>query len=280
VGTEVRRLVGDAIELHAPDEETVDFRDPESLRPVVRGLHPDVVVNAAAYTAVDQAERQQELAAAINAVAPGVLAEEAERLGSLFIHYSTDYVFDGSATAPYRESDSPAPLSVYGRTKLEGEQRIARVGGRSVILRTSWVYSPYGQNFLLTMRRLFAEREVVRVVRDQRGAPTTAHMLASATKLVIDAEPDAERCGLYHCTAAGETTWHGFAVAILALCGSSARCREVVPIATAEYPTPARRPAYSVLDCTRFAQAFGWSAASWEQQLDETWARLGMPASS
>jgi len=274
VGSELRRLIGDGWELHAPSETAVDFRDSAALRSFVRSVRPDAVVNAAAYTAVDQAESQVELAEAINAVAPQVLAEEAERLGALLVHYSTDYVFDGTGTRPYREDDPPAPLSAYGRTKLEGERRILASGARAVILRTSWVFSPYGQNFLLTMRRLLGERESVRVVSDQRGAPTAAHALADATLTVLRADPGTERCGLYHCTAAGETTWHGFAAAILSRMGPAARCRQVVPIATADYPTPARRPAYSLLDCSRLISAFGWTRTTWEQQLDEVWARL------
>ncbi len=278
VGTEVRRLLGDAWELHAPSETAVDFRDPAGLRAVVRSVHPDAVVNAAAYTAVDKAESDVGLAEAINADGPQVLAEEAERLGALLVHYSTDYVFDGAATRPYREDDPPAPVSAYGRTKLDGERRILASGTRAIILRTSWVFSPYGQNFLLTMRRLFGEREAVRVVSDQRGAPTAAHALADATLTVLRDDPERERCGLYHCTAGGETTWHGFAAAILARMGAAARCRAVEPITTAEYPTPARRPAYSLLDASRFVGTFGWTRTSWEQQLDEVWARLEGPA--
>jgi len=274
VGTELRRLAGDGWELHAPAETAVDFRDAESLRATVREVRPAAIVNAAAYTAVDQAESHPDLADAINAVAPGVLAEEADRLGALLVHYSTDYVFDGAKGAPYTENDEPAPLSVYGGSKLEGERRALAAGARVVILRTSWVFSPYGQNFLLTMRRLFAEREEVRVVNDQIGAPTAAHSLAEATLRVLEADPPVLSCGLYHCTAAGVTTWHGFASAILARSRPAARCRAVVPIPTSDYPTPARRPAYSVLDCSRFAGTFFWKAMPWEQQLDEVWARL------
>jgi dTDP-4-dehydrorhamnose reductase len=278
VGTEIRRLAGDAWDLVAPAETAVDFRDHGALRAAVRAARPDVIVNAAAYTAVDRAESEAQLAQAINADAPRVLAEEAGRAGALLVHYSTDYVFDGRTARPYREGDAPAPLSTYGRTKLEGERQILASGCRAVILRTSWVFSPYGQNFLLTMRRLLNEREEVRVVSDQRGAPTAAHALADATLRVLRVGPGPEQCGLYHCTAAGETTWHGFAAAILTRMGSAARCREVTPITTAEYPTPARRPAFSLLDSSRFVAAFGWNRTHWGQQLDEVWARLAAAA--
>jgi len=236
-------------------------------------------VNAAAYTAVDRAESESDLAHAVNATAAGILAEEAARLGALLVHYSTDYVFDGAKRSPYVEADAPAPLGEYGRSKLEGERRVLAAGGRPVVLRTSWVYGPRGQNFLLTMLRLFAEREEVRVVDDQVGAPTTARFLAEATLKVIGADPPAERCGLYHLTAAGRTSWCGFARRIWELdARPEKRCVRVVPIATAEYPTPARRPAWSVLDCSRFAAAFGFAQRPWEELLQETMAVLAGPA--
>lgn len=259
----------------APTVADADLSKPESLRDVVRGLRPSAVVNAAAYTAVDRAESEPELARLINAVAPGVIAEEAARLGIPLIHYSTDYVFDGTATEPLDETADPNPLSVYGSSKLEGERAVAAAGGRHVILRTSWVYGPIGGNFLLTMRRLFREREEVRVVNDQFGAPTSASFLAEATLAVLDSAPVAPS-GIYHATAAGQTTWFGFAERIhKVLSGREAlRCRRVLPIATAEYPTPARRPRWSVLDTTRFQRTFGVTPPSWEEQLDEVVQRL------
>jgi dTDP-4-dehydrorhamnose reductase len=246
----------------------------------VRAARPAVVINAAAYTAVDRAESEPDLAHAVNAVAPGVLADEAARLGALFVHYSTDYVFDGTKRAPYVETDIPAPLGVYARSKLEGERRVLEAGGRSVILRTSWVYGPRGNNFLLTMLRLFAEREEVRVVDDQVGAPTTARYLAEATLRVVEVDPAAGACGLFHVTAGGHTSWCGFARRILALDRRPAkRCLRVVPIATGEYPTPARRPAWSVLDSARFGAAFDFAQRPWETLLEETLAEIaGLPA--
>jgi dTDP-4-dehydrorhamnose reductase len=281
VGGEVLRLLGGSAEVNAPAEGDVDFRDENGLRTAVQSARPEVIVNAAAYTAVDRAEAEGErdLARAINAVAPGALAEEAARLGALFIHYSTDYVFDGAKRKPYVESDTPAPLGVYGRTKLEGERRVLAAGGRSVILRTSWVYGAKGNNFLLTMLRLFMERSEVQVVDDQVGAPTTARYLADATLKVINMSPDAEHGGLYHCTAAGQTSWCGFARRILLFDQRpKRRCKRVVAIRSADYPTPARRPAFSVLDSSRFAATFDFPPRTWEELLKETLAELAAPA--
>ena len=275
VGGEVLRLLEGRAGVVAPAETQPDFRDADALRTVVRAARPSLIVNAAAYTAVDRAESEPDVARAVNAAAPGVLAEEAARLGALLVHYSTDYVFDGTKTAPYVEDDPPAPLGVYGSTKLEGERRVLAAGGRSVILRTSWVYGPCGANFLLTMLRLFAEQEEVRVVDDQVGAPTTARFLAAATMKVVGADPPAERCGLYHVTASGRTSWCGFARRILDLDRRPGKtCRRVVPIATRDFPRPARRPAWSVLDCTRFTAAFGFAQRQWEELLEETMAEV------
>jgi len=281
VGGEVLRLLGGSAEVNAPAEGDVDFRDENGLRKAVQDSRPEVVVNAAAYTAVDRAEEEGErdIARTVNAVAPGILAEEAARLGALFVHYSTDYVFDGTKRKPYLESDAPAPLGVYGQTKLEGEQRVLAAGGRSVILRTSWVYGPKGNNFLLTMLRLFMERSEVKVVDDQVGAPTSARYLAEATLKVINMSPDAEHGGLYHCTAGGQTSWCGFARRILLFDQRPKRlCKRVIPIRTVDYPTPARRPAYSVLDSSRFSATFDFPPRTWEELLKETLAELAAPA--
>ena len=276
VGGEVVRLIEGRADVVAPAETQPDFRDADALRSAVRAARPTVIINAAAYTAVDRAEAEPDVAHAVNAAAPGVLAEEAARLGALFIHYSTDYVFDGTKDAPYVETDISAPLGAYGRSKLEGERRVLAAGGGCVILRTSWVYGPRGNNFLLTMLRLFAERDEVRVVDDQVGAPTTARYLAEATLAVMDAAPGAERCGLYHCTAGGQTSWCGFARRILELDRRpEKRCARVVPIATSAYPTPARRPAWSVLDSSRFSVAFGFRQRGWEELLGEAMGELG-----
>jgi dTDP-4-dehydrorhamnose reductase len=239
----------------------------------MREAQPDVVVNAAAYTAVDRAETDAAAANAVNAVAPGVFAEECRRAGALLLHFSTDYVFDGSKAAPYVESDATHPLNVYGRTKLEGEHAIAASGCDHLILRTSWVYGPHGKNFLLTMLRLGAEREL-RVVDDQRGAPTSSLQLARLTsELLLDHGSERVRAasGTYHATAAGETTWYGFAAAIFE---RQARRPRLIPIPGSEYPTPARRPANSVLDNRRLAAALGIRVGGWEEGLDETLAAL------
>jgi len=275
VGSEVERLLAGRAALVAPDETVLDLRDEAALRAAVRKASPAVIVNAAGYTAVDRAESEPEVARAVNAVAPGVLAEEAARQGALFVHYSTDYVFDGAKGAPYVETDIPAPLGEYGRSKLEGERRALAAGGRGVVLRTSWMYGPRGQNFLLTMLRLFEERDEVRVVDDQVGAPTTAGYLAEATLRVIEAQPPLSACGLYHLTAGGVTSWCGFARRIHELDGRPGkRCTRVVPIRTSDYPTAARRPAWSVLDCRRFTERFGFVQRPWEELLAETMAEV------
>jgi dTDP-4-dehydrorhamnose reductase len=219
-------------------------------------------VNAAAYTAVDKAESERDLAFAVNGTAPRVLAEDAKRIGALLVHYSTDYVFDGEKASPYVEDDAPHPINAYGESKLAGEQAILGSGCRHLILRTSWVYGPRGRNFYLTMLRLAKERPELRVVDDQLGAPTSSLEIARATPTLLG--KDAQ--GLYHMTAAGETTWCGFARAILARAGLAT---PVVPIATADYPTPARRPRNSRLDCTRLRADFGVALASWEEALAE-----------
>jgi dTDP-4-dehydrorhamnose reductase len=265
VGHDVASLLGPTHELITPSRAAADLDRPETLRDVVRDARPDIIVNAAAYTAVDQAESDRETARTVNALAPRVLAEEARRLDAQLVHYSTDYVFDGDSAEPYLETDPTGPLNVYGRTKLEGERAIAAAGGRWIILRSGWVYAPRGHNFLLTMRRLFLEREEVRVVSDQTGTPTSSRTLADATRRVIASSAE----GLYHVAAAGHTTWHGFASRILQRDRRPGRrCRAVVPITTAEYPAAAKRPRFSVLDTTRFEKDFGLSPVPWQDQLD------------
>jgi len=258
-------------EVRAATRHEAELTDEAGLRALVREVRPRAIVNAAAYTAVDRAESEPALAQAVNAEAPRVLAEEAAALGALLVHYSTDYVFDGLKSAPYVESDPTGPLGVYGASKLAGEQAIAASGCRHLVFRTSWVYCARGRNFLLTMRKLLAERDEVRVVNDQRGAPTWARAIAQATAAVLskvgpgfDLEPDAD--GVYHMTAAGETTWYGFARAILAAMPGSPAVR-LTPIATVEYPTPARRPANSVLSNERLTREFGVRLPAWEQGL-------------
>ncbi len=257
-------------EVHLLGREQLDLAHPLQLRAPLRELRPDLVINAAAYTAVDQAESEPQLAFAINAEAPRVLAEEAARLGVPLIHYSTDYVFDGSKTTPYAEDDAPNPLGVYGRSKLAGEQAITAVGGEHLILRTSWVYSRHGRNFLLTMQRLLQERPQLKVVSDQIGAPTWAGTLAASTRALIERwqQGQAGAWGTYHLTAQGETSWFGFAQAIAQqLKAQGLPCAELLPIPSSEYPTPAQRPLNSRLDCSRLAREWQVTQPHWHQAL-------------
>lgn len=255
-------------EVFAPPRSTCDLADPRSVRAAVRDIRPDLIINPAAYTAVDRAEREPDLAHAINAVAPAVLADEARRLGVPLFHFSTDYVFSGEGTVPYSENHPTAPINTYGQTKLGGEQAIQASGCIYVILRTSWVYSRHGKNFLLTIERLARERSILSIVADQRGTPNWARELARATAALAAMGRDrlSAATGIYHLSGRGETTWHGFAQAIVA----SMRLPHVVevkPIATASYPTPARRPAYSVLDGSKFQRTFGLVLPQWEDSL-------------
>ncbi len=274
VGFELTRSLQGLGQVVAADRAMLDLSDPDRIRAVVRDLRPSLIVNPAAYTAVDQAERDEAAAMRINAVAPGILAEEAKVLGAALIHYSTDYVFDGTKAAPYRETDTPLPQNVYGRSKLEGERAIAAVGGASIVFRTSWVYGTRGRNFLLTMLRLAAERSELKIVADQMGSPTwsntiatlTAHVAARAFAAVDPAEWWAARSGVYHLTAGGETSWHGFASAIMELAVPAPR-PVVLPIASSEFPTPARRPANSRLSNDKLAQTFGLAAPDWREAL-------------
>lgn len=262
VGWELLKALAPLGEIMAPDRAQLDLRDPARIREAVRGANPDVIVNAAAYTAVDQAESEREAAFAVNAAAPAVLAEEAKRSGALLVHYSTDYVFDGTKAAPYLEDDAANPGNVYGASKLAGERAIAASGCRHLILRTSWVYGPRGSNFMLTMLRLAKERRELRVVDDQVGAPTSSLAIARATTQAL--RPGAH--GLYHLAAAGQTTWCGFARAILKRAGLAT---PVAAIRSEDYPTPARRPRNSRLDCSRLRAELGVAMAPWEEQLAE-----------
>jgi dTDP-4-dehydrorhamnose reductase len=266
VGWELRRTLAPLGEVKAFDRYGLDLADAPPLAAAVRALQPDLIVNAAAYTAVDKAESERDLAFAVNATAPRVLAEEAKRIGAMLVHYSTDYVFDGEKAAPYVEDDPTGPINVYGESKLAGERAIQATGCRHLILRTSWVYGPRGKNFFLTMKRLAKERPELRVVDDQVGAPTSSIAIADATAQLL-----AKRTvGLYHMTAAGETTWCGFAREILRRAGLAT---PVVGISTNDYPTPARRPRDSRLDCSRLKAASGVELASWEAQLAEVTLR-------
>ncbi|MBY0411669.1 MAG: dTDP-4-dehydrorhamnose reductase [Burkholderiaceae bacterium] len=248
-----------------------DFSNPTGIADTVRALRPDVIVNAAAHTAVDKAESEPDLARLLNATTPGVLANEAARLGALLVHFSTDYVFDGSGSRPWTEADTPAPLSVYGRTKLEGEQLIQQSGAQHLILRTSWVYAARGGNFAKTMLRLAQERESLTVIDDQWGAPTGADLLADVTAHAIcHLQKHPQDGGLFHCVASGETNWHLYAKEVLALAVQAQpaiklKATEVAPVPTSAFPTPAERPHNSRLDTARLQSTLGLTLPHWRE---------------
>ncbi|EZI25233.1 dTDP-4-dehydrorhamnose reductase [Pseudomonas extremaustralis] len=270
--------VSQALQQRLPDlgalivlgRDQLDLANPDQIREHIRSHRPNLIINAAAHTAVDQAESEPDAAFAINAIAPGILAEEAKALGIPLIHYSTDYVFDGSKPAPYTETDAPNPLGVYGQSKLAGEQAIAAVGGEYLILRTSWVYSDHGKNFLLTMQRLLQEKPHLRIVADQIGAPTWAGTIALSTRALIERwqAGQAGDWGIYHLTAQGHTSWFGFAQVIGEhLRAQGKACAELEAIPSNAYPTPAKRPLNSRLDCSRLQQQWHVSQPQWQDAL-------------
>ena len=276
VGWELQRSLaplGEVVALGSAGSDALcgDFRDPEGVARTVRELRPDAVVNAAAYTAVDKAESEPAIAQMVNATAPGAIAAAAAEVGAALVHYSTDYVFDGSGTRPWREDDPKGPLNVYGRSKLEGEQRIAEALPRHLVLRTSWVYAARGGNFARTMLRLARERERLTVIDDQVGSPTGADLLADVTAHALRmllAQP--ALAGTYHVAAAGQTSWHGYARFVVGKAQQrgellKAGPGQVEPVPTAAFPTPARRPHNSRLDTARFRAAFGLHLPAWEQ---------------
>lgn len=269
VGHELHQPLSTLGTVVAPDRDEVDLTDPDMIRRAVHDVAPDIVLNAAAYTAVDEAEGEPDRAAAVNARAPGVLAEATAQLDSWMVHYSTDYVFDGTKTTPYEETDAPNPVNVYGRTKWKGERAVREVGGRHLILRTSWVYSDRRSNFLRSMLRLADEHDELTVVDDQIGTPTEAGWIAGATttilRHVLGASDSGDYTGLYHLAAEGQTSWYGFAQAIFAQFGPDDV--SVVPISTDEYPTDAPRPAYTVLDTERVRRVFDLEIPTWAEQL-------------
>jgi dTDP-4-dehydrorhamnose reductase len=282
VGFQLERSLQGLGEVVAVTAAQMNLTDPAQMREVIRSVKPNLIVNPAAYTAVDQAEREPELAMRVNGEAPAVMAEEAKRLGAAMIHYSTDYVFDGSKDGPYTEGDVANPINVYGRSKLAGEQALQAAGIAHLILRTSWVYGRRGKNFLLTVMRLANERDELRIVDDQYGAPTWSRTIADTTAFIatqlqsagarsgkmVSVNHDAwqQYSGIYHLTAQGKTTWHGFTQAILA---NPAIVKKPIltPIKTEEYPLPARRPTNSVLSCKRLMDNF-CSLPSWEKALE------------
>lgn len=288
VGGELVRLLAPLGEVVAPARKAMDLSDAASVRETIRSVRPRWIVNPAAYTAVDKAESEPELAYAINAEAVRAIGEEARAIGAVVVHFSTDYVFDGAAAHPYTETDATNPVSVYGASKLAGERALEATGAAHLIFRTSWVYGGRGKNFLLTILRLAREREALRVVADQHGAPTWSRDLAMMTAHVIArceasakggaiADSLAGLGGTYHAAGAGETTWHCFAVEAVRLAQErepGARFATIEAIATAEYPTAAKRPANSRMNCDKLAARLGWSMMGWRESLREVMAEL------
>jgi dTDP-4-dehydrorhamnose reductase len=290
LGTELSSLLPRLGELAALNRQELDLTKPDDIRRTIREVRPQWIINAAAYTAVDQAEQDEATARAVNEEAPAVIAEEAKKSGGALVHYSTDYVFDGSKRSPYEETDIPNPINVYGRTKLGGERAIQASGALHLIFRTEWVYATQGRNFLLTILRLATQKQELRIVADQIGSPTTSREIAAATAKVISKVTNREdgirslaaNGGIYHMTAEGETSWYEFAKAILdeasdathtlpwvnaATRGIPFLTESVLPITTAEYPTPAHRPAYSVLSTALLHDRFGIRLPPWRAQL-------------
>ncbi len=279
VGEELRAApLPEGVEIAAPARGDLDLADPSAIARVVAAERWSAVINAAAYTEVDRAESEEELAFAINAQAPAQLSAETTRYAIPLIHISTDYVFDGRKGAPYVEQDETAPVNAYGRSKLKGEMGVRAANPRYVILRTSWVYSPYRQNFVKTILRLAADRERLAIVADQRGCPTAAEDIAKAClgiALACASDPECAAYGTYHFAGAGEASWFEFASAIVDMAsGRTGRAPQVAPIRTIDYPTPARRAPDTRLDCTAVARAFGVSAPPWRQSLEHTVDRL------
>lgn len=275
VGWELRRALAPLGDLTAVDFPEIDLTNADALRELIRAAAPSVLINAAAHTAVDRAETEEEQATKINGAAPGIMAQEARALDAWMVHYSTDYVYDGSKGVPYVETDAPRPLGAYGRSKLAGDLAVAAAGGPHLIFRLCWVYGSRGSNFMLTMMRLARERERLRVVADQTGCPTWSRMIAQASALALARVLTDRQCrerftGIYHLASSGQATWHSFAQAIIDLMPAEGRkCGSVEPIPTAEYPTPARRPANSALSCAKLEAAFGLKLPDWRESLEQ-----------
>ncbi|MCF6323618.1 MAG: dTDP-4-dehydrorhamnose reductase [Gammaproteobacteria bacterium] len=276
VGSALQHSLSEKNEIFAFDRTTLDLTNSEQIRQRVREIKPDIIINAAAYTAVDQAEKEADLAFAINGTAPGIFAEEAERINATLIHYSTDYVFDGSGTQPRCEGDKPAPLNIYGKSKLAGEQAIKATEAVHLILRTSWVYGEHGNNFVKTILRIAAEKTEINIIDDQIGAPTSAEFIADATAQILNQLKDdaiALNSGTYHLCCSGETSWHGFASEIVRLAEQSnipLAVKEIHPIPTSAYPTLAERPKNSRLDYAHLKRVFGLQPTSWQTALAST----------
>ena len=284
VGAELTQLLAPLGRVHALSRSELDLTSPENIRQVVQALNPRWIINPAAYTAVDRAESERDLAEAVNATAPAILGEEAAKIGAAVLHFSTDYVYPGTGTAPYTEDTPTGPLGVYGATKLAGEQGLAASGATHIILRTSWVYGATGKNFLLTILRVAREKRQLSIVADQHGAPTWSRDLARLAATILVAAPNAESAaayqGVYHAAGCGETTWFGFAAEAIRqrqVMEPQAHFAELLPICTSDYPTPAKRPANSRLDCRKLDATFGFQFQDWEQSLAEVLSEVPLP---
>lgn len=273
VGWELQRAFASLGKIYAYGREELNLQQPDSISKTIREIKPDLIINAAAYTAVDKAEVEQEAARQINAEAPGIMAEEAKKCGAVFVHYSTDYVFNGAANRPYVETDSTSPLNIYGKTKLQGELAVMAVSGKHLILRTSWVYGARGKNFLLTMLKLAKERELLKIVGDQVGAPTWSRSIAETTSQIVDSalnkSDSNDFSGIYHLTAGGVTSWFGFAEQIFHLSKQKGySVPQIEKIAAVEYPLPATRPSYSVLSNEKLVNTFQLAIPDWKDGLN------------
>jgi len=276
IGEELNNIVGDLGNLITVDKEQLDLSKPNSIEPVILDIKPDIIINTAAYTAVDKAEEEPDLAMTVNALAPGLLAKAARKVGAGLIHYSTDYVFDGCSEIPYQEEDLPNPLNVYGKTKLGGEKAIAEVGVPFLIIRTSWVYSLHGKNFLRTIKKLAEERDIIQVVDDQIGAPTWARSVALKTHQILKQclnkkwleTKDPSLSGIYHLTCQGKTSWHGFAREVLNMSNTSQNI-QLIAIPTSDYPVPTVRPPNSLLNNEKIQRVFDLDMPHWEVALKD-----------
>ena len=274
IGEELNNIVGDLGNLITVDKEQLDLSKPNSIEPVILDIKPDIIINPAAYTAVDKAEEEPDLAMTVNAIAPGLLAKAARKVGAGLIHYSTDYVFDGYSEIPYKEEDPPNPLNVYGKTKLAGEKALAEAGIPFLIIRTGWVYSLHGKNFLRTIKKLAEEKDIIQVIDDQIGAPTWARSVALKTHQILKQclnkkwleTKDPSLSGIFHLTCQGKTSWHGFARKVLNISNASQNIK-LISIPTSDYPAPATRPSNSLLNNEKIQKVFGLDMPHWEDAL-------------
>ena len=276
IGKELNNIVGDLGNLITVDREQLDLSKPNSIEPVILNIKPDIIINAAAYTSVDKAEEESDLAMTVNAIAPGLLAKAARKVGAGLIHYSTDYVFDGCSGIPYKEEDPPNPLNVYGQSKLAGEKAVAKVGIPFLIIRTGWVYSIHGKNFFKTIKKLAKEKDILQVIDDQIGAPTWARSVALKTHKILKQclnkkwleKKDPSLSGIFHLTCQGKTSWHGFAKEILNMSDASQNIK-LIAIPASDYPTPAARPSNSLLNNEKIQKVFGLDMPNWEDALKD-----------